>query len=544
MFDNSKVQYINVLHQNKQLKINYKILQDNKIVKEEHSSFLIADNNLPDDAQFKINTLQKNIAKTYISVLFEDENQHIISTKDIDSINYNAAKITSQKSIIIPKNLIQSKLRYYANTGIDYLLSPYTILEKYLQNNKKENSLNLFIYNNIIYTIIFNAKQEIALSKTKTLSPFESTQDETFLEDDILRQKLYEEIIFLEIQQFLEEIIQEYYAHGNEVEFLGHIEMLYTLRPISEEQIATLKENLMMPIEYKAISIDDYIDEIVQNENVQEYNFITVRKKEATNKNMFLLLLLIIFCLLVGIGLFSIEEDKEEVVPKQTSQNTINKVAPLVKKTKEIDTTKTTFVLLPNHQQKNTKILQTIQMLFDVVPYDALLKDIEIKDNSSTYVTNFIVDSTSLLDMQSKLNNIYQTSKVLLKHKNNVILNTIIENSLLLEQPLPIENIEYTKYNFLSIAKVTTYIKKLVIKNSLVQFTNKTKGKYLSYNFSITSKISSPKDFFDFISKINLQKLSVNINYPIVFSKTSEGLEVKYNIQFNQQNKKQPSLKK
>ena len=545
MFNNNKKQYINILQQNKQLKINYKIVQDDKILKEEQSSFLLSDTKLPNDAKFKINALQKDINHTYISSLFENNNQNIVSTNDVDIISYDSIKIGNKHSIIIPKNEVNSVSRYYEDTGIDFILSPYTIIEEYLDDNGKKNSLNFFIYNNIIYTIILNNQNELAFNKIKVLTPFESTQDETFLEDDIVGQKLYEEVNFLEIQQFLNETVEEYYTSADNVEFLEHIQMLYTLKPMSDEQIKSLQDVLMIPISYKAIPIDTYMDEIIQREDSKSHNFINTRVKKE-DKNIYFWIVLALLSIGVAAGIFNFQLDNKEMEQK-VIKKTINKEIVKVKKQKEIQSVAPSSISLPSHKQANTNTLQNIKMLFDVLPYDSVLKDIEINKNSSTYVSNFIVTSNSISDMQAKLKNIYANSKVLLKHQNKVILNTIIQNNTLLAKyndSSTTQNIEYKRYNFLSTSKATSYLKGLGIKNSIIKFDSKEKDKYLTYNFSITSKVQSPQEFFDFIKKLNSQNLSMKINYPITFSRTTNSLEVKYKVQINQQNKKQVSLKK
>ena len=72
MYKNNKEQYVNILKQDKQLKIDYKILQDKKIIKQEVSTFLLDGDNISQDAIFKLETLQKNIPKTYLSTLYID----------------------------------------------------------------------------------------------------------------------------------------------------------------------------------------------------------------------------------------------------------------------------------------------------------------------------------------------------------------------------------------------------------------------------------------------------------------------------------------
>ena len=322
MFNNDKKQYINILQQNKQLKINYKIIQENNIIKEEQSSFIITDDTLPNDAKFKINSLQKDVDNTYITTLYENENQQIVKPEEVHVISHDSINIANNFKVISPKNEIHSIKRYYEGTGLDFIISPYTIIEEYLKDNGKKNSLNFFIYNNTIYTIIFDKIKNISFSKIKVLTPFESTQDETFLEDDIVGQKLYEEVNFLEIQQFLDETVEEYYASGDNVDFIEHIEMLYSLKPISDEQITTIQDALMIPISYKAISVDRYIDEIVQEQNNTIYNFISPRvKKENKSPYVWIGIIVVIFLLLSSIFTLDIFENEEEQKPKKTKSS-------------------------------------------------------------------------------------------------------------------------------------------------------------------------------------------------------------------------------
>ena len=331
MFNNDKKQFINILQQNKQLKINYKTIQDDKIIKEEQSSFIISDEKMPEDAIFKINALQKNIQHTYISSLFENPNQHIIETTNVDVISYDSIKIGNSKSVVIPKNEVNSQKSYFEKTGIDYILSPYTIIEEYFEDNGKKNSLNFLIYNDIIYLLIYNDKKQLAFSKIKVLTPFESTQDETFSQDDIVGQKVYEELNFLEIQQFLTECVEEYYTTTDNSEFLEQVEILYSIKPLSETQIEQLQEIMMVPIIYKSISLNSYIDEIVQRQDSKIHNFIVPRiHKETTNTKNWLLLTLLIIAVVVGLFFYQSTNSKITKEPSEVTKKEI-----ILKKEKE-----------------------------------------------------------------------------------------------------------------------------------------------------------------------------------------------------------------
>jgi hypothetical protein len=532
VFNTSKKQFINILQQNKQLKIYYKTIQDAKIIQEDESSFLITNYDaLPNDAQSKLNTLQKKIKPTYFAALLKSPNQNIVPTNRIDTINYNSINIANNKSIIIPKNEIISMCSYFESTGIDFILSPYTIIEDYLIDNAKKNSLTILIYNNIIYAIIYKEKEELFHIKINILTPFESTQDITFIEDNILGQKLYEEVKFLEIQHFLTETIENYYIRNHNVNFLEHIEILYTLKPLSDIQVASLEEIIMIPIHNSEISLNEYMDNITQSKNANFQNFITPRVK-TSNKSIYLGISLLFLIFLGGISLFYFQIDMRK--------NTSNLVKQVQSK-EHLESFEVSMIDLPNHSEKNKIIEQNINILFDVVPYDAILKEIEINEDSSTFVTNFVATSISISDMQIKLRNIYADSTLLLEHKNKFIINTIIQNNQLTSKfdvNKKDKKIKSKKENFLTTRKATEYLEKLTLGSSEIKLDSKEVSTYSTYNFSIITKIKSPKDFFDLVNKINIQASSIELAYPITFSKINNLIEVKYKLKFNQENKK------
>jgi len=545
VFSKNKKQYVNILRQNKQLKFDYTTIQDTKILRQEQSSFLITDDNMPQDALYKLDTLQKTIPHTYLVSLFEGENQKIIQTSNIDVIGYESVKLDKNLSVIIPKNEIISACRYFTASGIDFILSPFSILNEYTQDKGIKNSLNVLVYNDVVYIIILDALKQIVHSEVKQLTPFEDIQDDSFAQDDIVGQKLYEEVHFLEIQQFLNEVTKEYYEENEEVDFLENVDFLYTLKPLDDEQIRSLYETMMININYKSINIEDYINNLTIKENSKDYNFTDARvKKESGNIFIWLVLALISMSLVTAVLYYKMNTNKK-VEQKQEVKTTVEKKpqeilnkTPITPKIKEI------IIKLPNHNIINDSILQNIHMLFDVVPYDAVLKDLEINKNSSIYVSNFTADSKSLGDMQSKLLNIYKESKILLKHKNKALVNTILENNTLAEVSKNIQFKKYDKHDFMSTSKATQYITSKVPRGSMINYISKDTKEYLTYNFTIKSLVKNPKEFFEFISSLNKQNVSLSIEYPILFSSLNNGLEVKYNIKMYQQNKKRVKPKK
>lgn len=544
MFGSKKKQYITVTKQDKQLKLNYRTIQDDKILKEESSSFLTTNQAMPQDALFKLDTLQKDIPLTYIGTIFEGKNQKVVANEEIDVISYDSIKLNDKKSIVIPKNELISKSRYFINSGIDYIFSPYSILNEYLQDFGVKNSLNVFILNNTIYAMLLGSYKEVIRSDAKELTPYDEIKDEEFSDDDIVDQKLYEEVHFLEMQQFLNDIVQEYYASGDDIDFLEQIKLLYTLQPFTKAQVDSLYETLMVNVTYEQIDLQYYISKIIESPNVLYYSFIDPRVKKEKNSTMGWLFLIILSIIALALVIyFNIKEpqDKENSLQKQT---VLTQEPVQIKEELGTLEQNTTLPKFPDHFTINTNVKQRVSMLFDIVPYDGILKDIEISKENATFVVNFAMPSNSVEDMQTKLKNIFTESKVLLKHQNKAILNAIIENTQITTKEKEVELKEYPKLNIMPIAKATDYIQALVFENSTVKLSSKEKQEYQVYNFDIISKVQTPEEFFRFIDKINKQQSSLALNYPIVFSKLNDGIEVKYAMDLYQDNEELPELKK
>jgi len=544
MFGSKKKQYVAITKQDKQLKLNYKILQDDNILKEEHSSFLITNQAIPGDALFKLDALQKDILSTYLATLFEGETQKVVKKEEVDVISYESINLNESMSIVIPKNEVVSTSRYFSNSGIDYIFSPFSILHEYIKDLGVKNSLNVFVLNSTIYTVLLGEYKEIVRADTKELTPFDEIKDEDFSDDEIVDQKLYEEVHFLEIQQFLNDIVQEYYSSSDDIDFLEEIKVLYTLQSFSKEQLDSLYETLMVTINYEQLDLQLYFSRLFTSENAINHSFIDPRvKKEKSSFMGWLFLIILSFIAILLVVYFNLSEptSESEVKSEQIEKKQPVQTVEVKQELQEIK--KVILPNLPEHTTPNINIKEHVAMLFDIIPYDGVLKDIEVFKESSTYVVNFAMPSTSVEDMQTKLKNIYEESKVLLTHQNKAILNAIIENDKITTKQEDMMLKEYPKLEFMPLAKATEYIKSLAIENSIIKLETKGKQDYQTYTFNLVSNIQSPMEFFEFIEKLNNQSNSIIVNYPIVFSKLNESIEVKFNLDFYQEKQAEPKLK-
>lgn len=535
MLSAKKKQYVSIIKQEKQLKLNYQILQDNKILKEEHSTFVATESNMPKDALIRLDVLQKDIPHTYLISVLNNSGQKIIHSSDIDVISYESIPLDHSYSIVIPKNELSMHNRYFIDSGIDYVLSPLSVLYSYGKEFGGVNSLNTLVFDNVLYMIFMDSDQKLAYSKVKALTPFEKIKQEQFTGDDLVDQKLYDEVIFLEIQQFLNDAIEEYYSHKEDVEFLQSINFLYTVSPLHKEQIESLHEALMVPIDYQSLDFQGYINKAIQKNLLENLSFIKPRIK-STQKSMtgwiFLTAVSLIAVILVVYFKSQNSLLEESAAQKQNGQNIQSQAVEVREDLDKIE--KSVPLTLPNHSIINNTTIERVKMHFDLIPYDGMLKDLEIVEDGSTYVTYFAIPTTSVEDLQTKLLNIYHDSKVILRHQNEALLNVILENNGLV---IEIKSIPYARYNkeeYLPLGKATDYLSKLLPLQSVLKFVKKEQSEALFYQFSATSIIKTPKEFFDFVTSLNNEVYSITLDYPIVFSKRNDGIEIKYNLNLYQ----------
>ena len=543
MYKNNKEQYVNILIQDKQLKIDYKILQDKKIIKQEVSSFLLSDGEISKDAIFKLDTLQKDIDITYLSTLYTQENQIIELTKDIDTNKYKSVILDDKYSIGIEIKDIKKTASFFQHSGLDYLLSPFSILNEHLNKQLSKNSLNILLYNNMVYTLILDDNKEIIKGYTKLLTPFENIKESNFYTDDTVGQKLYEEVYFLELQQSINDIIEKYYediSSDKDVSFLEKINIFYNVKQLSEEQIEMMQDLVMIDINYTSISIDQSFEMLIQKPTVANYSFLAPRIKKLTNSLKFWISIIIATLLIIGAILFyKISNTKKDI---KLEKNYVKKVEKSIAPEKVVKKEKIENIIkLPNHNLLNTNFLERVLTFFDLIVYDTVLLELELKKDSSIIVCNFIIDSNSSQDMINNLSKIYDESKIILQHNNKAIISTIISNNgykPLRKEKSKYSMLKYQEHDFMTIEKFTEYLNSIVIKDSDVKYISKEQEHFLTYNYVITSLVDTPKEFFDFVSKVNKKEIPLNIQYPVEFAKVKDKIEIKFNLEFHQQNKK------
>ncbi len=526
MFKDKNIQYINIKKNKRQLKLENQILNDGKVSMTEQTSFII-DKQLTTDVVNKLKILQNNISETYITTLCESRNQKLVDDDFVDE-NYEIRDLTSHVRVAIPKEDLLNLEQYYLTTGMDYVFSPYNILYSHLLGYGVDaNSVNIFILNDTIYCLIINGEKRVVHSSIKLLTPFEDVTDEEFDTNGIQGQQIFDEIHMLEVQEAITSITNEFYEQEIEDVFCESISIFYNVKQLTDEQIEQLEENIMMEIEYSAINIDEYLFTMSKQIHIERHSFMSAREKVAKKSPIKWIIGAIISTVIVGGILYFMQVAKAEEEQRLKDQQ-----AKLIAEKKAEENR----IKLPNHKMINNKISEVVSDLFEVIPDSVILSELQLQKKNSTIVCSYPKKEVFKDELQPALLKLYKTSKILLVQQNKEQFNAIISSSDRIQKK-KLKKVIQSKYNKnkqLNRSEMLSHVKKLLPSNAQVVYINGKKKKTKMSHFNITTVMLTPQDFFDFVRRLNKDKYSINITYPIEFTQTQNNLELIINLEFNQ----------
>jgi len=525
---NKNTQYISIIKSQQNIKINYQITQDSKIIKSEHSTFLLQDNEISTDAKLKLSSLNDKNTTSYISTLCENINQQIVTNDTEVSKNSTSIYFDTRHNIILDKTLINNDLDFYTKENTDYFLSPFTILQNIMNDKLQEKSLNLLIHNENIYAIVLDEDKRYSFSVIKKLPSYSELTNNDFFEDEISKQKLYEEMYLLQMQENISKIIQEFYDINKNTYFIENTNIFYSLKQLSDEQIDLLNKDLLLNINYKQVALDNYIFKLLAKPSITKQNFISVRKKPTSNKLMASLIVIFIISILFSGGIYWYKQQEKHKLLQEKIQK-----QELIKK---LEKEKLKEISIPEHTEINKNYDKFISSIFDTIGSDSTLKEIKLLKDESTLVYNFIKENSYQINLKPALLKIYKNSENILTSKNNNFYTAIIANNNILK-PIDTKKTKIykpnKKYTSLSKKEIKVYLNKL-LKESKVKFAKVSGSKYDSFEYIVTQNVKTPKSFFDNIDAINKQYYSIVLKFPIEFIKSNNTINIRYTLVFNQ----------
>lgn len=513
-----KKQYINVITNANQLKVDYQVLDDaGNILSNEKSIFLQNHDHLSEDAIFKITSLEQNVTNTSITTLLYNDTQKIIHTNDPSIKHFSSSFLNDTQSIICDKNLLFEIEHYFNRCGIDYIFSPFNVL--YLHAiGTSAHKLNILILENKIYFMVIDDDNKVIFSYLKNMTSFEDIKNSSFYEDEIDRQKLYDEINFLETQKYITEAIELFYK-TNKV-FITQIDILYTLKQLNNEDIHALEQNFDMKINYRQISIDEALYDLAMHYPNQSFTKKRETIPEVKKSSNITIIAVVSSIIAIALVYFLSLQNTKEIQKKQP----VN-----IEKQVKAD--------LPNHININNKIKAQISNIFDAIPYSMVLEELTVTKDKAVFTGTLLNKNIYLTEIQPQLLKLYTNSKITYEDElKDTLVKVTIENSLLKKEPTinKVKTPEYIIDEFVPQQQIIEQIKFILPKNSIVTYKTKYVAKYTTFNFMVSSVVQTPKEFFDIIDNLNKELYSLHINYPVNMRKTPEGIEVNFLLQFHQ----------
>ncbi len=512
--------YINAIKYNTQLKINYKKLQNNDIIETNTSTFIAKDDILGRDIATKLNAHASQINNTYISSLLIQDDAKLIR-KNQKLKDYATTNLNSEYDLAISKNTLFETKNYFEKCGVDYIFSAYHILNLHIEQNPCNSNLVILLFNNQAFCLILNEKSDIVFNKRVELTAFEEVKDSKFYENEVLGQKLYDEVYALELHELIKNTIDEFYEVSKNV-FIERISILYNLKLVSEEKIKDMSEEFMIDVTYHPISVDEELFELSKDKHGHK-SFIKPRIKPKNSFNTLLISLSLITIILAFAYMFL---PFEKIFTKKETTTIVKK--EIIKK----------VVNLPDHIEKNSLIEQRVLDSLEVIPYDVLLKEMLFEKNSLEMNAQFLSKDTFIKVLQPEFLKSYNSVNIDFKeHKKGMVLDANIKAKDLKDKRISKFRDYKEAYEineFIPIITVTEQIKMLFPKDAIVTFKSNFNSEVVTFNYLVNIVIQKPLEFFEIINTLNNELYSINISYPLSFVKTEAGIEVEFTLQFHQ----------
>lgn len=518
-----EIQYISLIKIDKNIKLDHQIFINDTIKNAEQFIFPLDNGEISYETVSKLKELENTSKKTIITAICEDKDQIVLDKKISRSRGEVSIVFDDTNNIVLDKEKLKKVKKIYNDVNIDYLISPFTILNEELIQNKMANSLNIFIFNNNLYSILLDENKEIIFNAIGSITPYCDIKKSNFYADEISEQILYDEIYLLELGNNISSILNLNKGIAGESYFCETVNIFYAIKYLETKQINILKDTISININYTPICIDDSVDSIVKKENIKQYSFT----KKRINKAIYLKILvsMILMCSLFGVGYIIYKSDFFS-----ETQNIINSN----KKIAKIE-----YANLPNHSVINQKITRLIKNLLEVIDDESILKEIQVLENESTIIYNFKEINNYEKILKPRLLQFYEKSENILTSKEKDTYTSIISNTHIVEKNESIlkKYIPSKNTKFLSSNEAKIGIEQIFNSNTIVKLLSEKKDKYTQYKYSVHTIIKSPNDFFEVIALLEQQEYSVVLDYPIGFAKTNKGLELNFRLTVNQNNK-------
>ncbi|WP_193221032.1 hypothetical protein, partial [Aliarcobacter butzleri] len=173
----------------------------------------------------------------------------------------------------------------------------------------------------------------------------------------------------------------------------------------------------------------------------------------------------------------------------------------------------------------------------DSVPNNAAVKEVNIDENNLELKV-FSIQEENLNLLNLALNSLYvnNESKIITPNaKTNFDAVVVSKNEIEINTEYDNSSKDYLTDEQFNIESVTEQLKILMPETAIVKYIETIDAKKVEvFSYKVAILITEPNEFFELINKLNEELYSINLKYPISFKRTDNGIEVEFNLEFNQ----------
>jgi hypothetical protein len=485
------------------------------------SSYLKVKNNDIVDSESSIsNNINKQLCTDGVdyNAIVDDSLNETINTTEINNIK--KIQLDKYNSISISKKDFDKVKKEYKDFENCAVFSPFHVLLDQVKLEYKPNTLNVFIYNNKIYTIIVDEQYIIVHNDIKKITQNKDLDDE-FINDKSMQKDLLKEIIHLEVQNSIESILENFYAQDSSF-FIENIEVLDASSLLSQDNIDEICETLSLEITYKEIDISEILLRLIQKElNYQNLSYTDIEKSSSSSIKKFIFILLAILALAVAYVIYSVNLQQASIKQKIQSKSIEKKINK---------------VQLKDHKKINTSISTQLNTIFDAITYDAYINSLKIDNDALNLNLTTLYNDTFIKNIQPNIEKVFEQVTIIDSSESNsqfdvsiVALGSIAKIHNTLDDLITYK--QYRVYTQIEAQKLINDINKNVIITPIVS--TKIEDKF--YEYDLTLESNNLNEFKQFVDDLNVKQNCIYIQYPIeIKKKENKTIETKFKVIFEQ----------
>ncbi|MCG3720602.1 hypothetical protein L5F50_15485, partial [Aliarcobacter butzleri] len=194
---------------------------------------------------------------------------------------------------------------------------------------------------------------------------------------------------FLELTQTIQKILDDLYSKRKDEVFVQKVSILHVLKILTKEQLSQLSQELLLKVDDYSVNVDEEIFKLAKQKDSKN-SFIKHRKKKKRKDPRYIFLIILLTLLSLGFYKIYSTIDFNPILEKFNIKIGHQKV----------------LESLPNHVILNDKIKKRVKAIFDSVPNNVAVKEVNIDENNLELKV-FSIQEENLNLLNLALNSLY-----------------------------------------------------------------------------------------------------------------------------------------